>query len=100
MIKGHTKIVGRSGPLYRYDIEIENGVKGIDTAQFAALVDKTLDDPRSWTGHGVRLQRVSSGRIDFHVSMTSAMTVRKYCGYDIHGRDVLLRPPRHQRARR
>ncbi|HEY8302285.1 MAG TPA: DUF3152 domain-containing protein [Jatrophihabitans sp.] len=83
VIKGTTKVVGTSGRLFRYDIEIENGVKGIDTTQFAALVDKTLDDPRSWSGHGVRLQRVSSGPVDFHVSMTSTMTVRTYCGYDI-----------------
>jgi hypothetical protein len=83
VLKGHTKIVGTSGQLFRYDIEVENGITGIDTTSFATLVDRTLDDPRSWSGHGVRLERVSSGPVDFHVSLTSAMTVRKYCGYDI-----------------
>jgi hypothetical protein len=83
VLKGHTEVVGTSGQLFRYDIEVENGIKGVDLAQFANLVDKTLDDPRSWSGHGVRLQRVSSGPIDFHVTLTSAMTVRQYCGYDI-----------------
>ena len=83
VLTGTTKIVGSSGPLFRYDIEVENGIKGIDLAAFAKMVDTTLDDPRSWTGHGVRLQRVSSGAIDFHITMTSSMTVRKYCGYDI-----------------
>jgi Protein of unknown function (DUF3152) len=83
VLKGQTKIVGTSGSLYRYDIEVENGITGIDLGEFAHLVDKTLDDPRSWSGHGVRLQRVSSGPVDFRVTLTSAMTVRKYCGYDI-----------------
>lgn len=83
VLKGHTGIVGKTGPLYRYDIEVENGVKGIDLAQFAHMVDTVLDDPRSWTGHGVRLERVSSGAVDFHVTLTSSMTVRQFCGYDI-----------------
>jgi hypothetical protein len=82
-LAGHTKVFGASGRLFRYDIEVENGVTGVDLAQFAKVVDTTLEDPRSWSGHGVRVQRVSSGPIDFHVSLTSTMTVRKYCGYDI-----------------
>ena len=98
VIKGHTKIVGKSGPLFRYDIEIENGVKGIDTGQFATLVDKTLDDPRSWTGHGIRLERVSSGQIDFHVTLTSAMTVRQFCGYDIHVETSCYATPQNSAA--
>jgi hypothetical protein len=72
-----------SGKLFRYSIDVENGVQGVDLAQFAGLVDKTLDDPRSWSGHGVAVQRVDSGRIDFHVSLTSTMTVRNICGFDI-----------------
>jgi hypothetical protein len=43
-----------------------------------------LSDKRSWAGHGgVALQRVDSGPVDFHVALTSAMTVRTICGYDI-----------------
>lgn len=83
VLKGTTKVVGKTGQLFRYDIEVENGIKHIDLAAFAKLVDTTLGDPRSWSGHGVRLQRVSSGAIDFHITLTSSMTVRKYCGYDI-----------------
>ena len=41
-----------------------------------------LADPRSWAGHGVALQRVDCGPIDFRVSLTSSMTVRNLCGYD------------------
>lgn len=83
VLKGTTKVVGAGGPLYKYDIEVEKGITGVDVNAFAALVDKTLADPRSWSGHGVRLQRVTSGTMNFHISLTSAMTVRKYCGYDI-----------------
>ncbi|MCW2494551.1 MAG: hypothetical protein JWQ77_475 [Jatrophihabitans sp.] len=85
IVKGTTKPFGHSstGKIWTYDIEVEKGVTGIDVAQFAALVDQTLADPRSWSGHGVELQRVDSGTPDFRVSMTSAFTVRKYCGYTI-----------------
>jgi hypothetical protein len=82
VLKGTTKQVG-TGTLYRYDIEVENGVSGINLTQFAKLVDKTLADPRSWSGHGVALQRVDSGTVNFHVTLTSSMTVRQLCGYDL-----------------
>jgi hypothetical protein len=84
VLKGTTKVMGKSGQLYHYDIEVENGITGIDLTTFADLVDATLADPRSWTGHGVRLQRVDSGPVDFHVTLTSMMTVRQLCGYEIH----------------
>jgi hypothetical protein len=83
VLAGTSPPVGTSGHLYRYSIEVEKGITGIDVAQFADLVQQTLSDPRSWSGHGVRVQRVDSGPIDFHVSLTSVMTVRKLCGYDI-----------------
>ena len=82
VLKGTTPKVG-SGQLFRYSIDVENGVKGVDLAEYQKLVDTTLDAKRSWSGHGVTLQRVDSGPIDFHVTLTSSMTVRKYCGYDI-----------------
>jgi hypothetical protein len=82
VLPGTSKIVG-SGPLHKYSIEVENGITGIDLTKFASLVQTTLSDPRSWSGHGVALQRVDRGPVDFHVSLTSAMTVRTLCGYDI-----------------
>jgi hypothetical protein len=82
VLKGTSEPIGHGTP-YRYDIEVENGITGIDVKQFAALVQSSLSDPRSWSGHGVSVQRVDSGAIDFHVSLTSAMTVRRYCGYDL-----------------
>ena len=83
VLKGTSPKVG-TGRLYRYEIEVEDGIAGVDTTQFANLVQLVLSDPRSWSGHGVAVQRVDSGDVDFHVSLTSAMTVRKYCGYTIH----------------
>jgi hypothetical protein len=82
VLKGSSPKVG-SGRLFRYTIEVENGVRGVDLNQFQQLVVQTLSDPRSWAGHGVALQRVDSGPVDFHISLTSAMTVRSLCGYDV-----------------
>ncbi len=82
VLKGTSPKVG-TGRLYRYSIDVENGIKGIDLAAFQKLVVTTLADKRSWSGHGVALQRVDSGAIDFHVTLTSSMTVRKLCGYSI-----------------
>ena len=58
---------------------------GVDPATFATTVQAALHDPRSWTGHGsgVALQRVDCGPADFHVTLTSAMTVRALCGYEL-----------------
>jgi hypothetical protein len=83
ILPGSSHAVG-SGPLRRYSIDVENGITGVDLKQFQRLVVTTLADPRSWSGHGVTLQRVDSGPVDFRVSLTSSHTVRDYCGYDIH----------------
>ena len=83
VLPGTSQPVG-TGQLYRYSIEVEDGITGVDINQFENLVVQTLADPRSWSGHGVRLQRVDSGHVDFHVSLTSAMTVRTLCGYTVH----------------
>ncbi|HEV7206555.1 MAG TPA: DUF3152 domain-containing protein [Jatrophihabitans sp.] len=82
VLTGTSTVVGQ-GQLYRYSIDVENGITGIDLQQFQRLVVTTLADRRSWSGHGIALQRVDSGRIDFHVTLTSSMTIRKVCGYDI-----------------
>jgi uncharacterized protein DUF3152 len=86
VLPGVSKVVGRvsAGAVRRYDIEVENGIAGIDLTDFANTVQSVLSDPRSWAGHqNVALQRVSSGPADIHVTLTSSMTVRKICGYDV-----------------
>jgi Protein of unknown function (DUF3152) len=84
VLPGTTPVVGR-GTLHRYTIEVENGITGVDLGAFTRLVDRSLDDPRSWTGHhsGIALQRVDSGPADFHITLTSSMTVRSLCGYEL-----------------
>jgi len=82
VLNGTSPKVGH-GRLFRYSIDVENGVTGVDLAQFQHLIVQTLSDSRSWSGHGVALQRVDSGAADFHVTLTSAMTVRQFCGYSI-----------------
>jgi hypothetical protein len=82
-LRGTSPVVG-SGQLYRYSIDVENGITGVDLTAYANLVVHTLSDRRSWSGHGVSLKRVDSGSIDFHITLVSAITTRGLCGYAIH----------------
>jgi Protein of unknown function (DUF3152) len=82
VLPGTGPVVGH-GTVHRYTVDVENGVTGVDLAAFSKLVDTSLDDPRSWTARsGVALQRVDSGWADFHVTLTSSMTVRALCGFE------------------
>lgn len=82
VLEGTSKVVGK-GKLYRYSIDVENGLSGINLHRFAGEVQSVLADPRSWAGHGVSMKRVDSGRIDFHITLVSSLTVRDMCGYQI-----------------
>lgn len=82
ILKGSSPVIG-TGQLYRYSIDIENGVSHVNRDEYEKLVMQTLSDPRSWAGHGVALKRVDGGRIDFHITLTSALTVRQLCGYTV-----------------
>jgi len=88
VVPGTTKRIGKGSELHTYAVEIEDGVKvdGGDAA-FADFVDTTLDDARSWTSPlmgDIALQRVSEkDDPDFMVTLTSQMTIRELCGYDI-----------------
>ena len=82
ILKGTTPVIGK-GRLFRYSIDVENGMHDIDLTKFQKTVDTVLADRRSWSGHGVALKRVDSGPIDFHITLTTSMTVRKWCGYSI-----------------
>jgi hypothetical protein len=83
VLKGTSPVVGH-GQLYRYTVEVENGITGVDLDQYQNLVVQTLSDRRSWSGHGVSVQRVDSGPVDFRVTLVSAITTRSLCGYAIH----------------
>ncbi|MFD4469059.1 DUF3152 domain-containing protein [Rhodococcus sp. NPDC058505] len=88
VIPGTTPKVGRgTEQVFTYTVEVEDGV---DTAgfggdeSFARMVDQTLANPKSWTNdERFAFQRVDSGDPTFRISLTSQMTIRQACGYDI-----------------
>ncbi|ORX01433.1 DUF3152 domain-containing protein [Mycolicibacillus trivialis] len=91
MVPGVMGPIGQGlGKTFTYSIEVEDG---IDTAAFggdiafATMVDKTLSNPKSWihnTQFGfTRVDAASGVEPDFRVSLTSPMTVREGCGYEI-----------------
>lgn len=85
-----------------YTVEIEDGV---DTASFggdeafARMVTETLSNPKSWTHDPhfafTRIDATSPEHPDFRVSLTSPMTVREGCGYDIALESSCYNPSYH-----
>ncbi len=77
-----TSAVHGSGPLQRFVVEVEDGI-GVDGATFAAAVEATLGDPRSWgSGGRMSFQRVDAtgpGAYDFRVSLVSPGSMERYC---------------------
>ncbi len=91
VVPGTTEQVGRgTAKVFRYSVEIEDG---IDTASFggdeafARMVDQTLGNPKSWVHNPqfafVRLDANSPEQPDFRVSLTTPLTIREGCGYEI-----------------
>lgn len=96
VVPGTTGQVGQGTErVFTYSVEVEDG---IDTAglggdeAFGRMVDQTLGNPKSWT----RDPRFAFRRVDatdpllkngngpdFRISLTSQMTIREACGYDI-----------------
>lgn len=73
--------------VYTYTVDVENGVDTVGyggDAAFAQMVDETLANPKSWIKDAkVGFVRVDRPDADFHIALTSQMTVRDNCGYDI-----------------
>ncbi len=101
-VPGHSEVLG-SGPLKRFKVQTEEGLvpdQAGYAAAFAALVHRTLADPRGW-GHGGRMsfQRVSHGPVDFTVVLAGPATTDRLCRplrtngifscYDSRGRAVI-----------
>jgi hypothetical protein len=85
-------VLGTKGPLRRFRVAVEKG-SGQDVATFAAMVQATLGDKRSWTGGGtLRLQLVAGGKpSDFTVYLATRVTAGRMClaggtNIVIHGR--------------
>lgn len=86
-----------TGPLSTYTVDVEDGVTGVDEQAFAATVQQALSDPRSWTGRpGVSLQRVAAGPASWHVTLTSSLTVRALCGYQLKIETSCWSPQTHR----
>jgi hypothetical protein len=83
VVDGASAVYG-TGPLERFVVEVEDGT-GVDGAQFAAAVEGTLGDPRSWGNGGqMSFQRVgaaeaAAGDYDFRVSLVSPGSMETYC---------------------
>jgi hypothetical protein len=83
VVDGASPVHG-TGPLHRFVVEVEDGI-GVDGAGFAAAVESTLGDPRSWgSGGRMSFQRVgaadaASGAYDFKVTLISPGNMETYC---------------------
>ena len=92
IVPGTTPKVGEgTAKTFTYTVEIADGV---DTSSFggdegfARMVTETLNNPKSWTHNPQfafrRIDAVTAEEEpDFRVSLTSPMTVREGCGYEI-----------------
>ena len=83
VVDGASEVMG-TGPLRRVAIEVEIGIE-VDAQAFAAAVEDTLSDPRSWGAEGrMSFQRVgraavAAGDYDFKVSLISPGSMETYC---------------------
>lgn len=77
---GRGEVLGTAGSLRRFRVGVERG-SGQDVAAFAAQVEATLGDERSWTGGGrLRLQRVGGqDAYDFTVYLATRTTAGRMC---------------------
>ncbi|MGH3718100.1 MAG: DUF3152 domain-containing protein [Pseudonocardiaceae bacterium] len=75
-----------TGRLVTYTVEIEDGVELEGGPEgFAATVDSTLGNPKSWIGSGrYQFQRIDDSRVaTLRISLTSQETTRRLCGFQI-----------------
>jgi hypothetical protein len=79
MAAGQRRAPG-SGPVLRYRVLVEKDITGITPAAFAAAVQRTLEDPRGWSGGGRQLRRTGpGGRYDFTVYLVTPRTRDELC---------------------
>jgi hypothetical protein len=90
---GRGKVLGTKGELRRFRVAVEKGSRE-DPAVFAAQVEATLGDKRSWIGNGqVRLQRVSGReKASFTVYLATRETAGRMCRIGGVNITVLGRP--------
>ncbi|MET8154811.1 DUF3152 domain-containing protein [Sphaerisporangium sp. NPDC005289] len=84
--KGRYKVVkgvaeppeGTRGKVVRYLVEVERGLP-FDAEDFAAMVHRTLNDPRSWGRGRMRFERVDHGPVRFRVALSSPALTNVRC---------------------
>lgn len=87
-VPGTTNQVGQGTErVFTYTVEVEDGVDTVGFGgdeSFGRLVDQTLGNPKSWTNDPrFAFRRIDQGEPDFRISLTSQMSIREACGYDI-----------------
>ncbi|KAA0024350.1 DUF3152 domain-containing protein [Antrihabitans cavernicola] len=88
VLPGTTGQVGQgTQQVFTYTVEVEDGMdtsaQGGDDS-FAKMVDQTLSNPKSWTKDPrFAFKRIDQGDPDFRISLTTQMSTRTVCGYDI-----------------
>ena len=91
VVPGSEPQIGQgTAKVFVYTVEIEHG---IDTTAFggaeafARMVDQTLANPKGWTHNPqFAFRRVDTPTVvepDFRISLTTPMTIREGCGYEI-----------------
>lgn len=75
-VAGSSSVAGK-GPLKRYRVQVEGGLQE-DGAAFAAAVQRTLTDKRSW-GAQWSFQRVGVGPVAFTVVLASPTLAERLC---------------------
>lgn len=91
IVPGAEQQVGQgTARVFTYTVEVEDG---LDTTSFggddgfAQMVSQTLSNPKSWVHNPqfgfVRIDGAAGVEPDFRVSLTSPLTIRGGCGYEI-----------------
>ncbi|MDP9829942.1 DUF3152 domain-containing protein [Kineosporia succinea] len=82
-----SRTLGVSGPVLRYQVAVEHGVRGVPAGEFARQVGRIFADARSWPGQGeVRLRQVGAGRApDFTIRLSTPGTRDVLCGGTSNG---------------
>ena len=90
LLPGTSAQVGTAPDVRTYTVEVEDGITPPEgDAEFTAFVDRTLADPRSWAPiHNVSYRRIDlsqpgEGEPSFRITLTSQLTVRNMCGFDV-----------------
>jgi hypothetical protein len=78
---GFGQVLGAAGPVRRFHLAAEKPAAPLTLTAFAAVVDHTLGDRRSWVAaRRFRLQRVPPAtRAEFTIFLASARTSQKMC---------------------